>query len=155
VTNWHDIRDPNSPQLDELAARYGLHPLHIEDCRHRNQNAKVEPQDNYIFVVLKPIGMDAECVINSGDLDLFLGTDYIITVQETECEALAQVLARTLSNQTNLRPDQIFYRILDGIVDSYLPILDRFSEEIDQLEDKVLDNPNRRCWNACSTCGVP
>jgi magnesium transporter len=141
VTTWHDIRDPNDPKLDELAAMYGLHPLHIEDCRHRNQNAKIEPQDNYVFVVVKPIETDPDCIITAGDLDIFLGTDYIITVQETECSALKQVLARTHSVQGSLRPDQIFYRVLDGIVDSYLPILDRFSDEIDELEDQVLENP--------------
>ena len=52
---WHEIHDPQEPELDRLAARYHLHPLHIEDCRHRNQSAKVEESRGYIFVVLKTI----------------------------------------------------------------------------------------------------
>jgi magnesium transporter len=141
VTTWYDIRDPQDPQLDELAAKYKLHALHIEDCRHRNQNAKVEPQDGYIFVVLKPVEMDAECVIDAGDLDIFLGADYLITVQETACPSLTQILSRVRSVANNLRPDQLFYRIADGVVDSYLPILDGISEKIDGLEDQILEDP--------------
>ena len=52
---WYDIRDPNDPELDRLAAEFHLHPLHIEDCRHRNQRAKVEENGVYLFTVLKPV----------------------------------------------------------------------------------------------------
>ena len=55
---WHDIRDPNDPLLDELARQYNLHPLHIEDCRNRNQAAKIEPMNDYLFIVLKPVDID-------------------------------------------------------------------------------------------------
>ena len=58
--DWCDIRDPNSAELDELAVRFQLHPLHVEDCRHRNQNAKVEAQGGYLFVVLKTVQADEE-----------------------------------------------------------------------------------------------
>jgi magnesium transporter len=141
VTIWHDIRNPDDPELDALAARYGLHALHIEDCRHRNQNAKVEPQDGYIFIVLKTVQMHPECVIDAGDLDIFLGPDYIVTVQEVEFNSLTQTLDRVRAVASNLRTDQLFYRILDGVVDSYVPILDKLSDEIDKLEDAVLENP--------------
>ena len=50
---WHDIRDPQDPQLDELARKYNLHPLHMEDCRNRNQSAKVEQMNEYLFIVLQ------------------------------------------------------------------------------------------------------
>ena len=52
---WHDIRHPEDPELDRLAERYHLHPLHIEDCRHGGQRAKVEEGTDYLFVVLKPV----------------------------------------------------------------------------------------------------
>lgn len=141
MTTWHDIRDPKDPQLDQLATRYNLHPLHIEDCRHRNQNAKVEPQGNYLFIVLKPVELHPECVIEAGDLDIFLGPDYLITVQESACESLRQLLERIHAVTGNLRADQLLYRIADGVVDSYLPILDRVSEQIEELEDQVLESP--------------
>jgi magnesium transporter len=141
VNDWFDIRDPNDPKLDELASRFRLHPLHIEDCRHRNQNAKVEPQDGYLFVVLKPIELDDECLISAGDLDLFLGPNFLITVQETACRSLAEVLERVRRSSDGQPLDQVFYRIVDGLVDSYYPILDRLDDTIDELEDQALTAP--------------
>lgn len=141
MTNWIDIRNPNDPQLDELAARYKLHPLHIEDCRHRNQNAKVEPQDGYLFVVLKPVEINEDRVISAGDLDIFIGPDFLITVQEMKCSSVVEMLER-VRKSVNAQPvDQIFYRILDGLVDTYYPILDKLSDDIDELEDSSLTSP--------------
>jgi magnesium transporter len=133
--NWHDIRDPNDPQLDALAQRYGLHPLHIEDCRHRNQSAKVEAQNNYIFVVLKPVQSDEDCLLTTGDLDIFLGPDWLITVRETRSESVAGMLDRLRARPNGARPDQLFYWITDGLVDSYNPVLDRLTDRIDEMED--------------------
>ena len=89
---WHDIRDPKDPQLDELARKYNLHPLHMEDCRNRNQAAKVEQMNEYLFIVLKPIDMDEEFCLNITDLDFFIGEDWIITVQEERCAAVSDAL---------------------------------------------------------------
>ena len=139
--DWHDIRDPQDAELDRLAARYHLHPLHIEDCRHGNQSAKVEESHGYLFTVLKLITASSTGAIEVADLDIFLGRDFLITVQPKDCAP-----ARTLVDQVRaacgeLRADQAFYRITDAVVDSYLPLLDRFSDEVDELEDMVLENP--------------
>lgn len=138
---WFDIRDPQDPELDRLAARYHLHPLHIEDCRHRNQSAKVEEARGYLFAVLKPVELTDEGTLGVGDLDLFLGRDFLITVDETRCKSVLQVLDQLRVAPAELRADQLFYRITDAIVDSYLPVLDHFNDVIDELEDEVLDNP--------------
>lgn len=139
---WHDVRDPNDSQLDTLAARYNLHPLHIEDCRHGNQRAKVEEGADYIFTVLKPVqvGDSGELLIT--DLDVFLGRDYVITVQEGECPATRAYLDQLHSAQDHLRADQLFYRVTDAVVDAYAPALDWFNETIDRIEDVVLEKPS-------------
>jgi magnesium transporter len=137
---WHDIRDPAGPELDELAARYHLHPLHIEDCRDRQQRGKVEEQDNYIFVVLKPVSVHQETEIDAGDLDIFIGTDYVITVTEGCGPEIGKMLDGIRAAGVT-RPDQIFYKVFDGLVDGYLPVLDGFDDQIDTLEDRVLNNP--------------
>ncbi|MEO7652381.1 MAG: magnesium transporter CorA family protein, partial [Bryobacteraceae bacterium] len=126
---------------DRLAERYHLHPLHIEDCRHRNQSAKVEENGSYLFVVLKPIELDAKGELSIVDLDLFLGSDYLITVQETECSAVRKIIDYAHLVAAGMRPDQLFYRITDAVVDSYLPILDYYHNLIDNLEDEVLEAP--------------
>jgi magnesium transporter len=141
---WHDIRDPNDTKLDELAAQYHLHPLHIEDCRHGRQRAKVEEGADYLFIVLKPTELVNEsCDLNITELDLFLGPDYLITVTEGSCAAVTAMFEQFKARNGNgsNRSDQLFYRIIDGLVDTYLPILDTFSELIDGLEDKVIERP--------------
>lgn len=139
---WHDITDPASPELDQLAQRYGIHALHIEDCRHRNQNAKVEATEHYLFVVLKTVDLKSDEMIEIGDLDLFLGADFVITVQEAIC-APARLMLDNLRRSYGQAPaDQILYRVFDGIVDSYLPVLDHFSESIDTLSGAVLESPS-------------
>lgn len=138
---WHDIRDPQDQKLDELAKQYNLHPLHIEDCRNRNQSAKVEPQDGYLFVVLKPLELNKSYELSASDLDFFIGADFLITVQETECTPVAQILDRAHIASDKLRPDQLFHRIMDQVIDSYPPILDLISDQTDHIEDGVLTSP--------------
>ena len=139
---WHDLRDATSPLLDELAAKYRLHALHVEDCRNRNQSAKVETQNDYLFIVLKPIEMDNEYCLHIADLDFFMGRDWMITVQEEACASVSDALDRVKTAAPELRPDEIFYRVMDSIVDSYQPILDRISDRIDDIEDRALADPN-------------
>ena len=138
---WHEIRDPNDAELDGLAERYRLHPLHIEDCRHRHQSAKVEESRGYLFAVLKIVVIQPDGSLLDGDLDVFLARDFVITVEEKDCPALRPLIDQVRGTAAGQRPDQVFYRIADGVVDSYLPVLDHFSEVIDELEDQVLHRP--------------
>ena len=139
--DWHEIRDPQDAELDRLAERYRLHPLHVEDCRHGNQSAKVEESRGYLFVVLKTVHLTEDGSLQVGDLDIFLGRDFLITVEEAHCPPVRKMLEQVRGAAAGQRTDQLFYRITDGVVDSYLPVLDHFSEVIDALEDQVLDRP--------------
>src|SRR5579872_5690640 len=138
---WHEIRDPQDPELDRLAERYRLHPLHIEDCRHGHQSAKIEESRAYIFTVLKIVTREADGDLRESDLDIFLGRDFVITVEGKDCPPARQLLEQVRGAAAGQRADQIFYRLADGVVDLYLPLLDHFSDVIDELEDQVLDRP--------------
>ncbi|MEP7365062.1 MAG: magnesium/cobalt transporter CorA [Acidobacteriota bacterium] len=142
LLTWHDLQDPNDPELDVLAERYHLHPLHIEDCRHGNQRAKVEDGPNYIFVVMKPVHVTASGELEISDLDLFLGPDYLITVQEGACPGLRSHIDQLKSIQNQSQAAQLFYKVMDAVVDSYTPALDSYDEAIDRLEDLVLAEPS-------------
>jgi len=139
--DWHEIRDPQDAELDRLAERYRLHPLHIEDCRHRHQSAKVEESRGYLFAVLKVVSVEDDGGLRESDLDIFLGRDFIITVEDKGCPPARRLLEQAHGTASGQRADQAFYRITDGVVDSYLPVLDHFSDVIDDLEDAVLDRP--------------
>jgi magnesium transporter len=140
---WHSILDPASEELGRLAERYKLHPLHIEDCRHRGQRAKLEEGPGYLFTVLKAVRIDDNEDYDGVDLDIFLGADFVITVLETDCAELRDLILRVhKSTAQEQRADRVYYRIVDEVVDSYLPILDRLNDKIDELEDEALEKPS-------------
>lgn len=136
---WFDVADPESAELDELAQRFGLHELQIEDCRHRPQRPKTEEHDHYVFTVLKHIHDGSE--LEFDDLDLFLGRDFLISVRSADAAVIEKV--RTRAGEENVdRLDRLFYMIVDQIVDDYQPVLDKLADEISEIEDVVLDHPD-------------
>lgn len=146
MLNWFDVPNPNSPQLDELARRFGLHELQIEDCRHRPQRAKTEEHPNYIFSVLKrllcttstPDGEEFDLTFR--DVDVFLGRDFIITVHENDTDLIERVGKRTRESGQE-RVDRALYLLVDSIVDEYQPVLDALADETSDIEAQVLEKP--------------
>ncbi|MGH9785499.1 MAG: magnesium transporter CorA family protein [Terriglobia bacterium] len=136
------MRDPRDTALDRLAERYRLHALHIEDCRHSGQNAKIEEQEHYFFVVLKPVEVAADGSLEFSDLDLFVGQDFLITVWESERATARQALDRLRVSAERRGSGRLLYQVADAIVDSYLPVLDQLEEICDALQDEVLEKPS-------------
>lgn len=120
-----------------------MHPLHVEDCLHGGQNAKVEDGADYVFAILKPVEVEADGSLAIGDFDIFLSRDYLLTYEETGCAGLRAMIVK-LQSGASLSNAQIFYRLFDGVVDSYNPVLDRYSEQIDAIEDEVVSKPEPR-----------
>jgi magnesium transporter len=138
---WFDIEDPASADLDELGRRFQLHELQIEDCRHRPQLAKVDEYGNYVFAVLKHLHTDDNLIFD--DFDVFLGSNFLITVHLGDCPLLAKLCQRVQQNRVE-RLDRIFYVLMDLIVDEYLSVLDNSAEEISKVESQVLETPEPR-----------
>ncbi|HMD19897.1 MAG TPA: magnesium/cobalt transporter CorA [Alloacidobacterium sp.] len=136
---WHNIIDAASPELDQLAERYHIHPLHIEDCRQRLENAKIEDGEGYLFTVIKCVELSADGDIIAHDIDLFLGKDFFITVIEPDDKDTIQNIDRMKANNAHTRADQLYYRLIDTTVDTYLPVIDHFGEIIDELEDNAME----------------
>ncbi|HSE49466.1 MAG TPA: magnesium/cobalt transporter CorA [Terriglobales bacterium] len=135
---WFAIDDPNSPQLDELAKRFGLHPLQIEDCRHRPQRAKYEEHLSYLFMVVKKIDNNDTLVFE--DVDVFIGKDFLITVTQGHLATMDRAHRRITEDGTN-RLDRALYFLVDSLVDEYSPVIDLIAEETSDLEDTVLVDP--------------
>ena len=135
---WFEVEDPNSPQLDALAKRFNLHPLQIEDCRHRPQRAKYEEHELYLFYVVKQIHNDTELVFS--DVDVFIGRDFLITVTQGRSLLMDKVHRRIQEDGTD-RIDKALYYLIDALVDEYSPVIDLIAEATSDLEDTVLLNP--------------
>lgn len=135
--SWSDISPATDERLDELARSHGFHPLHVEDCRSDLQRAKVELGDGYLFVVLKLVILQENNELLIGDLAVFVGLNYVVTVHRTALPFLAQLRGRA----AELRPDEVLYRVTDAVVDSYYPVLEEIEDRIDALEGEVLSQP--------------
>jgi magnesium transporter len=135
---WYHIDDPRSAALDELARRFRLHSLQIEDCRHRPQRAKAEEHDEYMFFVFKHLHYGEE--ISFDDFDVFVGRDFIVTVSDGEVPFQQRVQGRVKQDGVQ-RVDKLLYFLLDELVDAYLPVLDDIAEETGNIESEVLESP--------------
>ena len=137
--SWHIIDDPQDPRLDELAAQYQLHPLHIEDCRSTNERAKSEEMPNYLFVLVKYIHKQPDGEICWSELCMFVGHDFFITVRDAEYPAQVVLDSATKAGPEE-RPCRLLFLILDAVVDSYFVTIDHIDDRIDDLQDAVLDD---------------
>ncbi len=128
--NWYDLADPASPELDELARKFSLHELQIDDVRHPPQRAKTEEHDGYIFTVLKKLKSTE--AVDFDDFDVFLGPDFLVTIHSGPCALIDRIRQRAEQNQVN-RLDRLFYVVIDMVVDEYQPLLDCVSEKISDI----------------------
>ncbi|HZY74311.1 MAG TPA: magnesium transporter CorA family protein [Edaphobacter sp.] len=137
---WYELESASDPRLDELAAQYHLHPLHIEDCRSEHESVKVDTTPAYTFAVFRPVHRNGDSAFTT--IDIFAGKDFFITITEPDCPASAEALARARRDGSDDNPARLLYLILDTIVDLYFPAIDRFDDLMDELEDKVIDSPS-------------
>jgi magnesium transporter len=145
---WYQLDDANDPKLDALAKQYNLHPLHLEDARNADESVKVDTVSAYTFAVFKPVRLVPD-PDNPGEempafspIDIFAGKDFLITISDPTCPSSEQALARARRDGDDEHPGKLVSIILDTIVDLYFPAIDHFDDRIDQLEDKVFDDPS-------------
>lgn len=137
---WADVSDPTGEDFKQLAEEFNFHPLSIEDCQKGHQRPKIEEYKGYYFLVL----YEAELVDNNQhlqlrELDIFLGSNYLVTVHKASVKAVYSVrsLWDNWKDRGNLGNGTLAYLLMDVIVDNYMPILDALSERVDDLEDEI------------------
>jgi magnesium transporter len=141
---WLDLEDPYSSALDELAARYNFHELAVEDCRHQIQLAKVDHYDGYVFIVVHTTQYkEKPCEIDIREIDIFMGSDYVVSVHYGPSMAVNEIQRRLAGNGGKMtRPDHVLHAIVDVVVDRYLPTLDHIGDTIDEVQDRLLVDPD-------------
>jgi len=141
---WLDLDDPMSKSLDDLAAHYGFHELAVEDCRNKQQLAKVDYYDGYSFYIINSTHYSQKpCEVRLREIDAFLGPDYIVTVHDGESLSINEIERRLNQNQTRYdRPDEVLHAIIDIVVDRFLPTLESIGDTIDLVEDELLVHPD-------------
>lgn len=142
---WYHVEEPDSPVLDRLAQEFGFHELEIEDCRHLRHAAKLEEYENHVFLIANTLHFVPETLgVWFGELDIFLGQDFLVTVHAGPTRSAEQVLPRVKSVARLQRADRVLHALLDNMIDRYLPVLDQIGERISRLEDEVTEHPTQK-----------
>ena len=137
---WLGLYRPEPQELGELAELYDLPELAVEDAIKAHQRPKFERYGDTLFVVLKAARyLDATEEVEFGELHLFLGADFAITVRHSESPDLSRVRRRLESEPALLAKgsEAVLYATLDAVVDGYRPVVDGLATDIDEIETEV------------------
>jgi len=137
---WIGMLRPGSDEINAVAREFDLHELAVEDTVNQHQRPKLERYGETTFVVLRPARyVDPVEVIKLGELHLFLGPEFAITVRHADEPDLA-VVRKCLEEDPELLahgPYAVLWGVLDRVVDDYLPVLQGLQDDIDQIEEQV------------------
>ncbi|MFE7645266.1 magnesium and cobalt transport protein CorA [Streptomyces phaeoluteigriseus] len=137
---WIGLARPTEAELHALAAEFDLHPLAVEDAKEAHQRPKLERYGDTLFVVLRAARyLDAPEEIDFGELHVFVGPDFVITVRHGAAPDLSAVRRRMEDSPELLKlgPEAVLYAILDAVVDGYLPVVSGVQNDIDEIETEV------------------
>jgi magnesium transporter len=142
-TAWIGLYRPSPEELTSVAREFDLHPLAVEDALSGHQRSKVERYGDTLFAVLRPARYrDKEESIEFGELHLFVGPDFVVTIRHAESPDLAAVRRRMEANPELLAmgPEAVLYAILDEVVDEYAPVLAGLENDIDEIESQLFED---------------
>ena len=153
---WINIDGLGDPTvLARLGERFGLHPLALEDVLNVPQRPKVERYDKHLFIVMRTVRVDLPVTegkekrpgeIVEEQVSLFLGPDWVITVQERsggDCfSGVREAIRKRRGRVRDSGADYLAYLLLDGVVDAYFPVIEELSERMERLEGEALADPS-------------
>ncbi|WP_420310195.1 magnesium and cobalt transport protein CorA [Streptomyces sp. YS-B37] len=137
---WIGLARPTERELLSLAAEFDLHPLAVEDAMEAHQRPKLERYGETLFVVLSAARyLDNTEEVDFGELHVFVGPDFVITVRHGAAPDLSAVRQRMEESPELLRlgPEAVLYAILDAVVDGYAPVVAGVQTDIDEIETEV------------------
>ena len=154
---WIGLHEPDHHQMQAVADVFGLHELAVEDAVHAHQRPKLERYDTTLFLVLKTVNYvehasmaQAREIVETGEIMIFVGADFVVTVRHGEHSGLAEVRKQLEASPAimKLGPYAVMHAIADHVVDSYLDVTDLVETDIDATEEDIfspLTNTNIEC----------
>jgi magnesium transporter len=137
---WIGLKDPTDDEFALVNEELKLHPLAVEDAIKGNQRPKLDVYDDTVFVVLKTLRyIDATSDVETGEVMIFIGDRFVVTVRRGEANPLAGVRARLEHAPEHLAhgPIAVLYSVMDSIVDNYTLIDEELDEDLDLIEQQV------------------
>jgi magnesium transporter len=140
---WVALFEPSMEELDVMAEEFSLHELAVDDARHGHQRPKIEEYGDSLFAVLHTVerekGPDGNDELVTGEVDLFVGPNYVLTVRHRTHLGFAAVRARTEREPELLKHGSgyVFYAVMDNVVDRYFPVIDALESELEMIEEQI------------------
>ena len=137
---WADIQAPDEGDFDVLRNVFNFHPLAVEDSEHFGQRAKIDDYDDFVFLVVFGASgpKDDDQIV---EVHCFYSDRFLITVHRDDCPAFAEIRRRYSQRYASTRrPSLLLYDVVDGLVDSFFPLLAVMDDQIDELEDDIFAN---------------
>ena len=137
---WIGIYEPTKEEFASVAEEFGLHSLAVEDAIKAHQRPKIERYGETLFTVLKSARyLDESETVEFGEIHVFVGPDFVVTVRHGEASTLDRVRRRLESMPELLcrGPEAILYAIMDRVVDDYAPVVAGLEHDIDEIESEV------------------
>ncbi|MDO9396219.1 MAG: magnesium and cobalt transport protein CorA [Herbiconiux sp.] len=139
---WIGLYRPDADEIRSVETEFGLHHLAVEDALTGHQRAKLERYGDTLFVVLRPARyLDASEKVEFGEVHVFIGPGFVVTVRHAESPNLAAVRHRLEGNADLLAlgPEAVLYAILDEVVDEYGPVVSGLQNDIDEIEAELFE----------------
>ncbi|CAN5476123.1 magnesium/cobalt transporter CorA [soil metagenome] len=149
---WIGLHEPDDHQMHAVAEVFGLHPLAVEDAVHAHQRPKLERYDDTLFLVLKTVNyVDHESValareiVETGEIMIFVGPQFVVTVRHGEHSGLASVRKAMDHDPAHLKlgPYAVMHAIADHVVDHYLDVTRLMECDIDAIEEDAFSSDSR------------
>lgn len=137
---WVALRDATPAELDKMRDEFDLHPLAIEDAHHGHQRPKIEEYGDTLFAVLHTLE-PAEGGVSVGEVDIFVGRNFILSVRNRSSHPLLGVRERCEREPELLRQGSgfVLYALMDAVVDGYFPFIDSVETELEVIEEHLFD----------------
>jgi magnesium transporter len=150
---WIGLHEPSEDEFDSIQREFELHELAVEDAIHAHQRPKLETYGDTVFLVLKTARyIDPREVVQFGEILVFLGHDFVVTVRHGEPTPLEGV-RRDLETRPDLLargPGAVLHAIVDRVVDDYVPAVAGLEQDIEEVENEVFSddrsNPAERIY---------
>ena len=139
---WIGLHEPTDEEMSRVAERFGLHELAVEDAEHAHQRPKIEDYDESYFIVLKTAHYHDESeTVDFGEIDVFVGRGYIVSVRHGPGAELRGARHRLEDRPDLLKlgPAAVVWAIFDQVVDGYLPVTEGIDDDIEEVETAVFD----------------
>ncbi|MEU5523172.1 magnesium/cobalt transporter CorA [Streptomyces sp. NPDC052079] len=137
---WIGLHEPTAEEFDLVSQEFALHPLAVEDALKAHQRPKLEVYDDSLFMVLKPVVYEPRSdTVSSGEIMIFLGDSFVVTVRHGEGTPL-DVVRNRLEREPELLdegPTSVLYAVSDAVVDHYLEVAIELQTDLEGLEAEV------------------